>query len=348
MMSWRRIQGMFSNDLAIDLGSANTLIYARGRGIVLNEPSVVAIRERSSGGRAVAAVGDETRQMLGRTPQKVTALRPLKDGMIADFAVAEQMLRHFIHKVQKGRIIRGRPRVLICVPCGSTQVERRAIKESVVGAGARRVYLFDEPLAAAMGAGLPVDEPRGSMVLDIGGATSQVAVLSLNGIVYSSSVRVGGARFDDAIVTHVRRVHGTLIGESTAEHIRHEIGSAFPANEVREIEVTGRRLVDGMPRSVALNSREILQVLQDPLSYIVAAVKTALDQIPPDLGADVADRGIVLTGGGALLRGIDRLVEEETGLPVRVADDPMTCVARGSGRALDMTHRGGLGRFASE
>jgi rod shape-determining protein MreB len=348
-MFLRRLRGIFSNDLSIDLGTANTLIYVRGKGIVLNEPSVVAIRQdRAGGAKAVAAVGEEAKQMLGRTPQNITAIRPLKDGVIADFTVTEKMLQYFIHKVHESRIIRPSPQVLVCVPCGSTQVERRAIKESAAGAGARDVFLIEEPMAAAIGAGLPVDEPCGSMVLDIGGGTSEVAVISLNGIVYSSSVRVGGDRFDDAIVNYVRRNYGILIGEATAERIKHEIGSAFPGNEVREIEVKGRNLAEGIPRSFTLNSNEILEALQEPLSGITEAVKGALEQTPPELGSDVAERGIVITGGGALLRDIDRLLEEETGLPVLVAEDPLTCVARGGGRALETIDERGLELFATE
>jgi rod shape-determining protein MreB len=336
--------GMFSNDLSIDLGTANTLIYVRGQGIVLNEPSVVAIRQdRGPGGpKSIAAVGAEAKLMLGRTPGNITAIRPLKDGVIADFTITEKMLQHFIHKVHEARFFKPSPRVLICVPCGSTQVERRAIRESAAGAGAREVYLIEEPMAAAIGAGMPVDEARGSMVLDIGGGTSEVAVISLNGIVYSSSVRIGGDRFDEAIINYVRRNYGTLIGEATAERIKHAIGSAYPGNEVIELEVKGRNLSQGIPRSFTLNSNEILEALQEPLAGIVGAVKTALEQTPPELGADVAERGIVLTGGGALLRDIDKLLMEETGLPVVVADDPLTCVARGGGRALELfDERGG-------
>ena len=280
--------------------------------------------------------------MLGRTPGNITAIRPLKDGVIADFTITEKMLQHFIHKVHEARFFKPSPRVLICVPCGSTQVERRAIRESAAGAGAREVYLIEEPMAAAIGAGMPVDEARGSMVLDIGGGTSEVAVISLNGIVYSSSVRIGGDRFDDAIINYVRRNYGTLIGEATAERIKHAIGSAYPGNEVVELEVKGRNLSQGIPRSFTLNSNEILEALQEPLAGIVGAVKTALEQTPPELGADVAERGIVLTGGGALLRDIDKLLMEETGLPVVVADDPLTSVARGGGRALELfDERGG-------
>ena len=348
MLGFKRFLGLFSNDLSIDLGTANTLIYARGQGIVLNEPSVVAIRQdRGSGApKSILAVGVDAKRMLGRTPGNITAIRPLKDGVIADFTVTEKMLQRFIHKVHEGRFLRPSPRVLICVPCGSTQVERRAIKESAAGAGAREVYLIEEPMAAAIGAGMPVDEARGSMVLDIGGGTSEVAVISLNGIVYSASVRIGGDRFDDAIVNYVRRNYGTLIGEATAEQIKHDIGSAYPGNEVLEMEVKGRNLAQGVPRSFTLNSNEILEALQEPLSGIVGAVKTALEQTPPELGADVAERGIVITGGGALLKDLDRLLMEETGLPVIIAEDPLTCVARGGGRALEMMDERGMDVFA--
>ena len=341
---FKSLRGLFSNDLSIDLGTANTLIYVRGQGIVLNEPSVVAIRQdRGSGSaKSVAAVGTEAKRMLGRTPGNITTIRPMKDGVIADFTTTEEMLKYFIRKVHKSRLLRPSPRVLICVPCGSTQVERRAIKESAAGAGAREVYLIEEPMSAAIGAGLPVDEARGSMVLDIGGGTSEVAIISLNGIVYSNSVRIGGDKFDEAIINYVRRNYGTLIGEATAERVKKEIGSAYPGNEVRELEVKGRNLAEGVPRSFTLSSNEILEALQEPLSGIVDAVKKALEQTPPELGADVAERGIVLTGGGALLKDLDRLIEEETGLPVIIAEDPLTCVARGGGRALElMDERGG-------
>ncbi|RDH86682.1 MAG: rod shape-determining protein [endosymbiont of Escarpia spicata] len=349
-MLFRRIRGMFSNDLSIDLGTANTLIYARGQGIVLNEPSVVAIRQdRGPGGaKSVVAVGEDAKKMLGRTPSNITAIRPMKEGVIADFTVTEKMLQYFIHKVHESRIIRPSPRVLVCVPCGSTQVERRAIKESAAGAGAREVYLIEEPMSAAIGAGLPVDEARGSMVLDIGGGTSEVAVISLNGIVYANSVRVGGDRFDEAIVSYVRRNYGTLIGDATSERIKIEIGSAYPGSDVKEIEVKGRNLAEGIPRSFTLNSNEILEALQEPLAGIVGAVRTALEQTPPELGADVAERGIVLTGGGALLKDIDRLLQEETGLPVIVAEDPLTCVARGGGRALELIDERGGDVFSVE
>jgi len=340
----KKLRGLFSNDLSIDLGTANTLIYVRGTGIVLNEPSVVAIRQERGPGaqRTVAAVGIEAKRMLGRTPGNITAIRPLKDGVIADFHVTEKMLQHFINKVHESRFLRPSPRVLICVPCGSTQVERRAIRESALSAGAREVYLIEEPMAAAVGAGLPVEEATGSMVVDIGGGTTEVAIISLSGIVYSASVRIGGDRFDEAIINYVRRNYGSLIGEATAERIKHEIGSAFPGNTVRELEVRGRNLAEGVPRSFMLNSNEILESLQEPLSGIVGAVRAALEQAPPELAADIAEKGMVLTGGGALLKDLDRLLMEETGLPVIVAEDPLTCVARGGGRALEMMdERGG-------
>jgi len=334
---FKKFRGFFSNDISIDLGTANTLIYVRGQGIVLNEPSVVAIRQdRGPGGpRAVAAVGSDAKKMLGRTPGNIATVRPMKDGVIANFSMTEAMLQHFIKQVHKSRMLRPSPRVLVCVPCGSTQVERRAIKESAEGAGARDVFLIEEPMAAAIGAGIPVHEARGSMVLDIGGGTSEVAVISLNGIVYSQSVRVGGDRFDEAIINYVRRNHGTLIGESTAERIKLEIGCAFPQTHVKEIEISGRNLAEGVPRMFTINSNEVLEALHEPLSGIVAAVKSALEQTPPELCSDVAERGIVLTGGGALLRDLDRLLAEETGLPVLVAEDPLTCVVRGSGMALE-------------
>jgi rod shape-determining protein MreB len=344
------LRGLFSNDVSIDLGTANTLIYVRGKGIVLNEPSVVAIRqERGPGGpKSIAAVGMEAKRMLGRTPGNIVAIRPMKDGVIADFTVTEKMLQHFIRKVHEARFFRPSPRVLICVPCGSTQVERRAIRESAAGAGAREVFLIEEPMAAAIGAGMPISEASGSMVLDIGGGTTEVAVISLSGIVYSASVRIGGDRFDEAIINYVRRNYGSLIGESTAERIKQEIGSAYPGNEVREMEVRGRNLAEGVPRSFTLNSNEILEALQEPLSGIVSAVKTALEQTPPELASDIAERGMVLTGGGALLRDLDRLLMEETGLPVIIAEDPLTCVARGGGRALEMIDELGGDLFTVE
>lgn len=334
---FKALRGIFSSDLSIDLGTANTLIYVRNQGIVLDEPSVVAIKDGGTyGHQQVVAVGLEAKQMLGRTPGHIKAIRPMKEGVIADFHVTEKMLQHFIHKVHENRYFRPSPRVLICVPCGSTQVERRAIKESALGAGARVVYLIDEPMAAAIGAGMPVEEASGSMVVDIGGGTTEVAIISLSGVVYSSSVRIGGDKFDEAIISYVRRNYGSLIGEATAERVKHAIGTAFPAKEIYEIEVRGRNLAEGIPRGFVLNSNEILESLQEPLTGIVSAVKLALEQAPPELSADIAERGLVLTGGGALLHGIDRLIAQETGLSVVVAEDPLTCVARGGGRALEM------------
>jgi rod shape-determining protein MreB len=326
----------FSTDLAIDLGTANTLIYVRGRGIVLDEPSVVSIRTDAVGGkRTVQAVGVEAKQMLGRTPGNLQAIRPMKDGVIADFTVTEQMLKYFIKKVHDTRMLRPSPRIIICVPCGSTQVERRAIRESAIGAGARQVYLIEEPMAAAIGAGLPVAEATGSMVVDIGGGTTEVGVISLGGVVYANSVRVGGDRMDEAIINYIRRNYGMLIGEATAEQIKKKMGSAFPGAEVLEMEVKGRSLAEGVPRSFNVSSNEILEALTEPLNAIVSAVRMALEQTPPELGADIAERGMVLTGGGAVLRDLERLLMEETGLPVVVADDPLTCVVRGCGRALE-------------
>ncbi|MDT8427509.1 MAG: rod shape-determining protein [Pseudomonadales bacterium] len=332
---FKKIRGMFSNDLSIDLGTANTLIYVRGEGIVLNEPSVVAIRT-VNGQKVVTAVGADAKRMLGRTPGNITAIRPLKDGVIADFQVTEKMLQHFISKVHENSFFPPSPRVLICVPCKSTQVERRAIRESALSAGAREVRLIEEPMAAAIGAGLPVDQASGSMVVDIGGGTTEIAIISLNGVVYAESVRIGGDRFDEAIITHVRRNYGSLIGEATAERIKKEIGCAFPNGELREIDVRGRNLAEGVPRSFTLNSDEILEALQEPLSAIVQAVKSALEQSPPELASDIAETGMVLTGGGALLKDLDKLLAEETGLPVIVADDPLTCVARGGGKAMEL------------
>jgi len=331
----KNVRGLFSRDLSIDLGTANTLIYVRDEGIVLNEPSVVAIRQHNNQ-KTVAAVGIDAKRMLGRTPGNITAIRPLKDGVIADFQICEKMLKHFIAKVHQNNLIRPSPRVLVCVPGKATAVERKAIKESALSAGARDVRLIEEPMAAAIGAGLPVHEAVGTMVVDIGGGTTEIAVISLNGIVYSESVRVGGDRFDEAIVSYVRRTQGSLIGDSTAERIKQEVGTAYPGKEVREIDVRGRNLAEGVPRGFTLTSEDILESLQEPLAMIVQTVKNGLEQTPPELAADIAESGIVLTGGGALLRDIDLLLAEETGLPVIVAEDPMTCVARGGGRALEL------------
>ncbi|UYO93357.1 rod shape-determining protein [Pollutimonas sp. M17] len=332
----------FSTDMAIDLGTANTLIYVRGKGIVLDEPSVVAIRHEGGAGngrKVIQAVGSEAKQMLGRVPGNIEAIRPMKDGVIADFTVTEQMLKQFIQKVHPRNLLAPSPRIIVCVPNGSTQVERRAIRESALGAGASHVYLIEEPMAAAIGAGLSVSDASGSMVVDIGGGTTEVAVISLGGMVYKGSVRVGGDKFEEAIVKYIRRNYGMLIGEPTAELIKKEIGSAFPGSEIREIEVNGRNLAEGVPRSFTVSSNEILESLTDPLNQIVSAVKMALEQTPPELGADITDKGIVLTGGGALLRDLDRLLQEETGLPVVVAEKAMNCVVLGCGQALDQLEK---------
>jgi rod shape-determining protein MreB len=339
----------FSNDLAIDLGTANTLIYMRDRGIVLDQPSVVAIRQEGgpNGKKTILAVGQDAKQMLGRVPGNIEAIRPMKDGVIADFTITEQMLKQFIKMVHETKLLKPSPRIIICVPCGSTQVERRAIRESALGAGASQVFLIEEPMAAAIGAGLPVSEASGSMVVDIGGGTTEVGVMSLGGMVYKGSIRVGGDKFDEAIINYIRRNYGMLIGEQTAEAIKKTIGSAFPGSEVREMEIRGRNLSEGIPRSFTVTSNEILEALTDPLNQIVTAVKVALEQTPPELASDIADRGMMLTGGGALLRDLDRLLLEETGLPVHIAEDPLTCVARGSGMALERMDKLG-GVFSQE
>ncbi|MFD1712633.1 rod shape-determining protein [Ottowia sp. GY511] len=330
----------FSTDLAIDLGTANTLIYVRDKGIVLDEPSVVAIRHEGGpqGKKTIQAVGGEAKAMLGKVPGNIEAIRPMKDGVIADFTVTEQMLKQFIKMVSRRNFFNG-PRIIICVPCGSTQVERRAIRESALGAGASEVYLIEEPMAAAIGAGLPVSEASGSMVVDIGGGTTEVGVISLGGMVYKGSARVGGDKFDDAIVNYIRRNYGMLIGDPTAEAIKKQIGSAFPGSEVKEMEVKGRNLSEGVPRSFTISSNEILEALTEPLNSIVSEVKKALEETPPELGADIAERGMMLTGGGALLRDLERLLAEETGLPVLVAEEPLTCVVRGCGLALERIER---------
>src|SRR5215467_13823990 len=331
-----RMLGLLSADMAIDLGTANTLVYVKGRGIVLNEPSVVAIAS-VKGRKQVLAVGDEAKMMLGRTPGNIMAIRPLRDGVIADFEVAEEMIKHFITKVYNRRPIFAKPQIIVCVPSGSTAVERRAIQESAESAGASKVYLIEEPMAAAIGAGLPVTEPTGSMVVDIGGGTTEVAVLSLGGIVYSRSVRVGGDKMDEAIIAYIRRHKNLLIGETTAERIKKEIGTAAPPledNGVR-MEIKGRDLLNGVPKEITINEREIADALADPVSAIVEAVKTALEQTPPELAADIAGKGIVLTGGGSLLRGLDQVLRDETGLPISIADDALSCVALGTGRSLE-------------
>ena len=332
-MLFKKIRGLFSNDLSIDLGTANTLIYVKGQGIVLDEPSVVAIRRDRTGSlKSIAAVGKEAKQMLGRTPKSIEAIRPMKDGVIADFFVTEKMLQYFIKQVHSGNFMRPSPRVLICVPAGATQVERRAIKESAIGAR------------------LPVSTAIGSMVIDIGGGTTEVAVISLNGIVYSSSVRIGGDSFDEAIVSYVRKNFGSIIGEPTAERIKQEIGIAYiqEGDEIKEMEIHGSNIAEGAPRSITLTSRDILEAIQQPLSGIVAAVRTALEECQPEHAADIFERGMVLTGGGALLRNIDVLLTKESGVPAIVAEDPLICVARGGGEALDMIDMHGGDIFSDE
>ena len=330
-----KLFGVLSADMAINLGTANTLVYVKGRGIVLNEPSVVAIAE-SRGKKQVLAVGEEAKQMLGRTPGNITAIRPLRDGVIADFEVAEEMIKHFIRKVHNRRGFAS-PMVIICVPSGSTPVERRAIQGSAASAGARRVFLIEEPMAAAIGAGLPVTEPTGSMVVDIGGGTTEVAVLSLGGIVYSRSVRIGGHKMDEAIIAYIRRNHNLLVGEGSAERIKEHIGSACPPadGEGRTMVIKGRDLMNGVPKELVLTERQIAESLAEPIGAIIEAVKATLEHTAPELAADIVDKGVVLTGGGALLANMDSVLRHATGLPVSVAEDPMSCVVLGTGRALE-------------
>ena len=332
---FNNFRGVFARGLAIDLGTANTLIYAQRQGIILNEPSVVAYRVRRGENHSVIAVGLEAKRMLGRTPTNINAIRPLKDGVIAEFDVTQQMLQHFIAKVHENSFMRPSPRVIVSVPCRSTAVERKAIMQSAQDAGGRDVRLIEEPMAAALGAGLPVHEAVGTLVVDIGGGTTEVAVLSLSGVVYADTVRVGGDRFDESIVNYVRRTQGTMIGEAIAEKIKQQIGVAYEQKEPRDIKVRGHNLQLGVPRMCTLNSNSILEALHDPLTMIVQAVKNALEATPPELSADISETGMVLTGGGALLKDLDVLLAEETGLPVIVAEDPLTCVARGGGKALD-------------
>jgi rod shape-determining protein MreB and related proteins len=329
LLDW--LFGMFSNDLAIDLGTANTLIYVKGKGIVLSEPSVVAIKK---GTNQVLKVGREAKEMLGRTPGSIVAIRPLKDGVIADFDVTEQMIRAFILKSHNRKAL-VRPRVIVGVPSGITQVEKRAIRDSADQAGAREVYLIEEPMAAAIGAGLPVQEPTGSMIVDIGGGTTEVAVISLSGIVYSQSVRIAGDEMDEAVTQYLKRKYNLLIGERTAENIKIQIGSAYPFDEPRKMDIKGRDLVDGIPKTLTINDSDIREALHDTVFSIVDAVKTALERTPPELSADIAENGIVLAGGGALLNGLDTLISLETHLKVRVADDPLSCVVLGTGKVLD-------------
>lgn len=325
-----RLLGMFSNDIGIDLGTANTLVYVRDRGIVLREPSVVAIQ---SGTNRVLAVGEEAKRMLGRTPGSIVAIRPLKSGVIADFEITEAMLRYFIRKVHNRRAM-VRPRVIIAVPSGITEVEKRAVKDSATHAGAREVYLIEEPMAAAIGVGLPVQEPAGNMIVDIGGGTTEVALISLAGIVFSRSVRVGGDEMDEAIVQHMKRVYNLMIGERTAEEVKMTIGSAYPLGEETAMEVKGRDLVAGLPKTLTITSEEIREALQEPVSTIVEAVRITLERCPPELSADLVDRGLIVAGGGALLHGLDKLIAEQTGLPVHLADDPLSAVAEGTGVVL--------------
>jgi rod shape-determining protein MreB len=328
------VLGKFSNDLAIDLGTANTIVYVKDKGIVLNEPSVVAVHQDARGMKKVLAVGNEAKNMLGRTPGNIVAIRPMRDGVIADFDITEAMLKHFILSVHNRKSL-VRPRIIISVPSGITQVERRAVRETVESAGAREIYLIEEPMAAAIGAGLPVAEPTSSMIVDIGGGTTEVAVISLAGIVYSKSVRVAGDKIDEAIVQYMKRKHNLLIGDRTAELIKMEIGCAYPFDEIKVGSIKGRDLISGIPKITETNSEEIREAINEQITFIVDAIKDTLENSPPELAGDIVDRGIVLTGGGALLHNIDILVREETGLPITITDDPLSAVARGAGMALD-------------
>ncbi|HYA41025.1 MAG TPA: rod shape-determining protein [Syntrophobacteraceae bacterium] len=333
-MFWNKILGLFSNDLAIDLGTANTLVYVRGKGVVLTEPSVVAVRKDERGANRVLAVGKDAKMMLGKTPGNITAIRPMKDGVIADFEVAEAMLRYFIRKVHnRGALIR--PRVIVCIPSGVTQVEKRAVRESAESAGAHEVYLIEEPMAAAIGAGLPITEPVCNMVVDIGGGTTEVAIISLAGIVYSRSVRVGGDKMDQDILQHIKRKYNLLIGERTAELIKTTIGNAYPLGETETMMIKGRDLVTGIPKTVEVNSDEIRESIQEQIDSILETIKVALEQTPPELAGDIVDRGIVLTGGGALLKNLDHFLRLQTGLPIMLTEDPLSTVVLGSGKALD-------------
>jgi len=333
-MIFDRLLGLFSNDLAIDLGTANTLVYVKGEGIVCNEPSVVAVQKDNRGSRRVLAVGAEAKRMLGRTPGNINAIRPLKDGVIADFEITEAMLRYFIQKIHNRKTL-VRPRIIICVPFGVTEVEKRAVRESAESAGAREVYLVEEPMAAAIGAGLPITEPAGNMIVDIGGGTTEVAVISLAGIVFSKSIRVGGDKMDEAIVQYVKRKYNLLVGERTAELVKITIGSAYPGDEIQTMEIKGRDLVAGVPKTVEITDEEIRESIVEPINAIVEAVRIGLERTPPELASDIVDKGIVLAGGGALLRNLDTLLREQTGLPVMLADAPLEAVVMGAGRVLD-------------
>jgi len=333
-MIFDRLLGLFSNDLAIDLGTANTLVYVKGEGIVCNEPSVVAVQKDNRGSRRVLAVGAEAKRMLGRTPGNINAIRPLKDGVIADFEITEAMLRYFIQKIHNRKTL-VRPRIIICVPFGVTEVEKRAVRESAESAGAREVYLVEEPMVAAIGAGLPITEPAGNMIVDIGGGTTEVAVISLAGIVFSKSIRVGGDKMDEAIVQYVKRKYNLLIGERTAELVKITIGSAYPGDEIQTMEIKGRDLVAGVPKTVEITDEEIRESIVEPINAIVEAVRIGLERTPPELASDIVDKGIVLAGGGALLRNLDTLLRDQTGLPVMLADEPLEAVVMGAGKVLD-------------
>jgi len=335
MFDW--LAGLFSNDLAIDLGTANTLVYVKGVGIVMNEPSVVAINKNVTGPKRVLAVGKEAKEMLGRTPGDIVAIRPLKDGVIADFEITAAMIRYFVEKAHNRRTM-VKPRVIVCVPYGITNVEKRAVKEAAESAGVREVFLIEEPMAAAIGAGLPVTEPSGSMIVDIGGGTTEVAVISLAGIVYSKSVRVAGDKMDEAIINYIKRKYNLLIGERTAEEIKIAIGNAYPSEIIETMHVKGRDMVAGIPKTIQVTSEEIREAIAEPVNIIVEAVRVALEQTPPELAADIVDKGIVLAGGGALIKNLDVLLREETGLPIMIADNPLTSVVVGSGKALDQIH----------
>ena len=334
--------GFLSNNIAIDLGTANTLIFIPNKGVVLNEPTVVALRTSHMQNPTIAAVGVDAKQMLGRTPANITAIRPLKDGVISDFDVTQQMLKHFIIKVKAKRFL-SQPKVVVCVPYKSTMIERKAIRAAVLSAGASRVLLLEEPMAAAIGAGLPVHEASGSMIVDIGGGTTEIAVIALSGCVYAQSIRIGGDMFDEAIITYIRRSHGCVIGEATAERVKQEVGTAIndEAQQI-EVEVRGRSIADGMPKTLMVNSADIHTALRDPLNGIINAIKSVLEETPPELSSDIAERGIVLTGGSALLRDLDKFISTETGLPVSVAEDPLTCVSRGAGQALNFINNNSL------
>jgi rod shape-determining protein MreB len=333
-MIFDRLLGLFSNDLAIDLGTANTLVYVKGEGIVCNEPSVVAVQKDNRGSRRVLAVGAEAKRMVGRTPGNINAIRPLKDGVIADFEITEAMLRYFIQKIHNRKTL-VRPRIIICVPFGVTEVEKRAVRESAESAGAREVYLVEEPMAAAIGAGLPITEPAGNMIVDIGGGTTEVAVISLAGIVFSKSIRVGGDKMDEAIVQYVKRKYNLLVGERTAELVKITIGSAYPGDEIQTMEIKGRDLVAGVPKTVEITDEEIRESIVEPINAIVEAVRIGLERTPPELASDIVDKGIVLAGGGALLRNLDTLLRDQTGLPVMLADEPLEAVVMGAGKVLD-------------